>query len=58
MDWRDLKELLGLSFSDQRNSDCLVQELIALKLKEQEFFFAFGNVSKKTEVQFPQKQNH
>lgn len=41
-DWDDLKGLLRLSFGDQRNLDCLVQELIALKPNKNESFVEFG----------------
>nr|CAI5820952.1 unnamed protein product [Callosobruchus analis] len=40
--WNDLKSLLRLSFGDQRNLDCLVQELIVLKPHKNESFFNFG----------------
>lgn len=40
--WDELKDLLRLSFGDQRNLDCLVQELIALKPHKNESFFTFG----------------
>nr|CAH7723682.1 unnamed protein product [Callosobruchus chinensis] len=40
--WNELKILLGLSFGDQRNLDCLVQELIIMKPHKNESFFNFG----------------
>lgn len=40
--WDDLKTLLRLSFGDQRNLDCLVQELIAMRPHKNESFTAFG----------------
>lgn len=30
-DWSDLKDILCLSFGDNRNLDCLVQEMFAIK---------------------------
>lgn len=41
-DWSDLKALLRLSFGDNRNLDCLVQEMIAMKTFKNETFLAFG----------------
>ncbi|CAH1977945.1 unnamed protein product [Acanthoscelides obtectus] len=40
--WKDLKILLRLSFGDQRNLGCLVQELIVMKPHKNESFFNFG----------------
>nr|CAH7763946.1 unnamed protein product [Callosobruchus chinensis] len=40
--WNELKILLRLSFGDQRNLDCLVQELIIMKPHKNESFFDFG----------------
>nr|CAH7762868.1 unnamed protein product [Callosobruchus chinensis] len=40
--WNELKILLRLSFGDQRNLDCLVQELIIMKPHKNESFFNFG----------------
>lgn len=31
-DWKELKDLLRLSFGKQRHLDCLVQEMTALKV--------------------------
>nr|CAH7724850.1 unnamed protein product [Callosobruchus chinensis] len=40
--WNELKILLRLGFGDQRNLDCLVQELIIMKPHKNESFFNFG----------------
>ncbi|ERL94976.1 hypothetical protein D910_12248 [Dendroctonus ponderosae] len=40
--WNDIKNTLQLSFSDQRNLDCLVQDLIALTPSKGETPYNFG----------------
>lgn len=41
-DWNELKELLRLTFGDQRNLDCLVQEMIIMRPFKNENFISFG----------------
>lgn len=41
-EWDQLKDLLRLTFGDQRNLDCLVQEMIIMRPFKNESFFAFG----------------
>lgn len=41
-DWNSLKNLLRLSFGDNRNLDCLVQEMMALQPSKNESFLNFG----------------
>lgn len=40
--WNDVKTALELSFGDQRNLDCLVQDLIALTPTKSETPYNFG----------------
>lgn len=40
--WTDLKNLLRLSFGDQRNLDCLVQDIIIMRPLKNESFLTFG----------------
>lgn len=41
--WALVKEVLMLTFSDQRNIDCLVQDLISLKPSKNENMIDYGN---------------
>lgn len=41
-EWNSLKDLLRLSFGDNRNLDCLVQELIIMKPYKNESYVSFG----------------
>lgn len=40
--WKDIKEALNLSFSDQRDIDCLVQDLLLLRPLKSESPYNFG----------------
>lgn len=40
--WNDIKNALTLSFGDQRNIDCLIQDLIVLRPNKNEAPYSFG----------------
>lgn len=54
-DWIDLKNLLRLTFGDQRNIDCLVQEMLIMKPFKNESFVNFGQRIQKCRSQIASK---
>lgn len=41
-EWEHLKELLRLSFGDNRNIECLVQEMLVMRPNKNESYLEFG----------------
>lgn len=42
VEWHQIRDLLQLSFGDQRNIDCLIQDLITLQINKNETPYNFG----------------